>query len=192
MLQMLRRSNGEDHLTGATYMANQMRFAKARAIADAFEALALITARGDLPFELADVITDEGLTAIQNELGRIASFLESHPDVAKDPNIVRWINARIVSRPHMGLPALTATPLMIKATKPKWKIHTVKKDGAERKDHWTANWQGMKLRIQWVKEGKVYFVGFIDEEEVTRGAVKSRVEGEVETEALRRFALRKK
>jgi hypothetical protein len=171
-------------------MANQIRFAKARDIADVFEALAVVAARNDLPFELADTISDEGLAAMRAELGRIVGFLESRPN---EGSLVTFLKARLTERPHMGLPPLSAVaPLMVRTKKVNWKIHRFKNGPMKgKKEYWTAKWEGFDLRLNWLKErGKVAFVGFIDGVEVTRGALKSRVEAFVEAEAHTRLVAR--
>lgn len=171
-------------------MDNLRQFAKARSIADTFEALAVIVNRNDLPFDLTDIVSDEGLACIRAELEKIAKHLET-----KDAGLAAFLLAKIANRPHMGLPASTGAPaspkapLMVKAPAVKWA-----KTGKGEKKAWTSKWQGFQLRVEWTKpEGEVVFVGSIDGgEPITRGKVLSRVQGYIEEEGLRRLTARAK
>lgn len=138
--------------------------------------------------EVADAMTEEGISAMRAELQNVATRLSTNPRFA---DTARRVLTWLAPVPAMGLPPV-ANALMSKAKKVTWEIHEDKETG--KKCTWTAKWEGFKLRVVHAYEpGQgVIFVGYIDDMErpVIKGKMVGRVKAFVEEEALRKLSAR--
>jgi hypothetical protein len=72
---------------------------------------------------------------------------------------------------------------------PVWKKPS-KTDRVKGQKRWSAKWQGMQLRVDYVKTSEVFFDGFIDDEKICREKIQSVAQQIVDVEALRRTKTR--
>lgn len=119
---------------------------------------------------------------VEQLLNEIASVIRSEK-IAEFQNAVTLVLEMSPSAIHT--PLVADAPLMAKPVA--WKTHKDNKSG--KATHYTATWEGLKLRVERVKiDNKVIFIGYINETEILRGKSRVVVRAEIESEARRLHA----